>query len=155
MRCTGGTKSYQPRAPETVENFQELVAEGFYDGLIFHRVVENFCVQGGGFDKTGTQKVADRIPAEFFAAGGKNHLLHRTGVVSMARATDYNSASSQFFFTMSDDYTQALDGKYAAFGYVVSGWELVEELARVETGKDDKPTATYFIEKATFVTEKS
>jgi peptidyl-prolyl cis-trans isomerase B (cyclophilin B) len=138
-----------------VENFQNLVSEGFYDGLIFHRVVENFCVQGGGFDKTGTLKPTDRIPAEFFAAGGKNHLLHRTGVVSMARATDYNSASSQFFFTMSDDYTQALDGKYAAFGYVVSGWELVEELARVETGKDDKPTATYFIEKATFVTEKN
>ena len=146
---------YPNAAPETVENFQELVAEGFYDGLIFHRVVENFCVQGGGFDKTGTQKVADRIPAEFFAAGGKNHLLHRTGVVSMARASDYNSASSQFFFTMSDNYTQSLDGKYAAFGYVVSGWDIVEALSHVETGKDEKPTATYYIEKATFVTEKN
>jgi peptidyl-prolyl cis-trans isomerase B (cyclophilin B) len=115
-------------------------------------VVENFCVQGGGFDKTGTLKPTDRIPAEFFAAGGKNHLLHRTGVVSMARATDYNSASSQFFFTMSDDYTQALDGKYAAFGYVVSGWDVIEAAEKIPTNSNDKPTSDILIEQIVFVT---
>ena len=135
-----------------MKNFQALVSEGFYNGLIFHRVVENFCVQGGGFDKTGTQKVADRIPAEFFAAGGKNHLHHLTGVVSMARSSDFDSASSQFFFTLSDSAAPSLDGKYAAFGYVVAGWETVKAAEKVPTNSSDKPTTDILIEKITFVT---
>ncbi len=124
-------------APKTVENFLKLVGEGFYDGLIFHRVIPGFMIQGGDPEGTGMGGAKENIVGEFRANGHPNPLKHTRGVISMARAYDPNSASSQFFIMHAD--APHLDGQYAAFGKVVSGMETVDEIASVPTGYGDRP----------------
>ena len=118
-------------APKTVANFLKLVSEGFYDGLIFHRVISGFMIQGGDPEGTGMGGSKDKIVGEFKANGFNNPIKHVRGVISMARTNDPNSASSQFFI-MHADYPY-LDGKYAAFGKVVSGMDVVDQIASVPT----------------------
>lgn len=124
-------------APLTVANFEKLVKEGFYDGLIFHRVIEGFMIQGGDPLGNGMGGAKDNIKGEFLMNGVRNPISHRRGVISMARAQDPNSASSQFFI-MHQDGT-FLDGQYAAFGHVVEGMDVVDEIANVHTNAMDKP----------------
>ena len=120
-------------APITVENFIKLSKEGFYDGLTFHRIIDGFMIQGGDPLGNGTGGAQENIKGEFAANGVQNDISHKKGVISMARAQDPNSASSQFFIMVADaDY---LDGQYAAFGHVTEGIEIVEQIA-----KDAKPT---------------
>ena len=120
---------YPEYAPETCDNFEKLVSSGFYDGLIFHRVMEGFMAQGGGYDTNGKRKESSNINGEFSANGfTKNKLSHTRGVVSMARATPMNSASSEFFICYSDEDT-FLDGNYAAFGHVTDGMDVVDAIA--------------------------
>ena len=118
-------------APETVANFKKLVSEKFYDGLIFHRVINGFMIQGGGFDKNFVQQDADTIKGEFASNGVANDLKHTRGVISMARTSIPDSASSQFFI-MHQDYP-SLDGEYAAFGNTVYGIEVVDKIAETKT----------------------
>ena len=124
-------------APKTVKNFEKLVGEGFYDGLIFHRVIPGFMIQGGDPQGTGMGGADEKIIGEFRANGFNNPLKHTRGVISMARAYDKNSASSQFFIMHAD--APHLDGQYAAFGKVVSGMETVDEIASVPTDYSDRP----------------
>ena len=124
-------------APETVKNFQLLVESGFYNGLIFHRVIQNFMIQGGGYDVDGNVIPADTIAGEFTDNGFHNELRHVRGVVSMARTNMPNSASSQFFICHQG--SPHLNGEYAAFGYVVCGMEVVDAIANVKTNANDKP----------------
>ena len=128
---------YPDIAPNTVANFIELANAGFYDGLIFHRVIPGFMIQGGDPTGTGMGGPGYAIKGEFAANGFENKLSHERGVISMARANDPNSARSQFFI-MHADYP-ALDGNYAAFGRVIEGIEAVDHVAEVETGKTDRP----------------
>ena len=113
-------------APKTVENFVKLVNEGFYNGLTFHRVIEGFMIQGGDPKADGTGGSSQKIVGEFSANGYKNTIKHKRGVISMARSNAYNSASSQFFI-MHDTATH-LDGNYAAFGWVISGMDVVDAI---------------------------
>lgn len=113
-------------APETVDNFISLAEDGFYDGLTFHRIWEGFMMQGGDPNGDGTGGSGTTITGEFSANGHENSLSHTRGTVSMARANDYNSASSQFFIVQED--STYLDGEYAAFGYVISGMEIVDQI---------------------------
>ncbi len=137
-------------APKSVENFQKLVKEGHYSDKIFHRVIQNFMIQGGGFDTTGKQHEVASIKGEFSANGVENNLLHVRGVISMARTSiSMDSASNQFFIC--DATTHDLDTKYAAFGYVLAGMDVVDAIAAVQTDGNDKPTTDVVIEKATFV----
>lgn len=122
---------YPDVAPETVGNFEKLAADGFYDGLIFHRVIPGFMIQGGGYDENMEEKPADTIKGEFASNGFENPLKHTRGVLSMARTNVPDSASSQFFI-MHDDAPH-LDGEYAAFGKVTEGLEVIDEIANVET----------------------
>ena len=124
-------------APITVKNFEKLVGEGFYDGLIFHRVIRGFMIQGGDPQGNGMGGAKEKIRGEFAANGHKNDLKHTRGVISMARAYDPNSASSQFFIMHAD--APHLDGQYAAFGKVVSGMETVDEIAGVPVDYSDRP----------------
>ena len=124
-------------APITVENFETLVSEGFYDGLIFHRVIPGFMIQGGCPDGTGMGGPGHNIKGEFLQNGVNNPLKHTRGVISMARAGHPDSAGSQFFIMHED--APHLDGQYAAFGKVVEGIEVVEEIASVPTDYRDKP----------------
>ena len=124
-------------APKTVENFLKLVGEGFYDGLIFHRVIPGFMIQGGDPQGTGMGGAKDNIIGEFRANGHDNPIKHTRGVISMARAFNPNSASSQFFIMHAD--APHLDGQYAAFGKVVSGMETVDEIASIPTDYSDRP----------------
>ena len=118
-------------APVTVENFEKLVKEEFYDGLIFHRVIPGFMIQGGDPQGTGAGGPGWHIKGEFAANGWNNPISHKRGVISMARAQDPDSAGSQFFIMHADaDY---LDGQYAAFGRVVKGMEVVERIAQTPT----------------------
>ena len=128
---------YPDKAPVTVENFLKLVGEGFYDGLIFHRVISGFMIQGGDPQGTGMGGSKDKIKGEFAANGVPNDLRHERGVISMARAQNPNSASSQFFIVHKDSLF--LDGQYAAFGRVTDGIETVDEIAAVETDFNDRP----------------
>ena len=133
------------QAPITAANFQKLVSEKFYDGLTFHRVYPGFMIQGGDPDGNGSGGSSETIKGEFSANGVKNELSHVRGVVSMARSTSYNSASSQFFI-MHADNTASLDGQYAAFGEVVSGMETVDgitgtELKKMSGGVDSVATS--------------
>lgn len=128
---------YPDKAPITVENFEKLVGEGFYDGLTFHRVISGFMIQGGCPNGTGTGGPGYHIKGEFAANGIPNDIRHVRGVISMARAMDPNSAGSQFFIMHQD--APHLDGQYAAFGRVVEGIEAVDEIADVETDYSDKP----------------
>ncbi len=145
-------KLYPEVAPKTVENFKSLVAEGFYDGLTFHRIIKDFVVQGGDPDGDGTGGNGEtKIVGEFAANGFTNNLAHKVGVVSMARGTENNSASSQFFIVQGQDQS-GLDGNYAAFGYVVYGMDVVDAMANVEVDENDKPTTSVVLTSARFVT---
>ncbi len=128
---------YPDKAPITVENFTKLVKDGFYDGLIFHRVIKDFMIQGGDPQGTGMGGAKDKIKGEFLMNGVPNDLRHERGVISMARAQNPNSASSQFFIVHKDSFF--LDGQYAAFGRVVEGMDTVDEIANVKTDFSDRP----------------
>lgn len=120
-------------APITVENFEKLVKDGFYDGLIFHRIIPGFMIQGGDPEGTGMGGPGWHIKGEFAANGWDNPISHTRGVISMARAQDPNSAGSQFFIMHADaDY---LDGQYAAFGRVISGMDVVDRIACVPASR--------------------
>ena len=137
-------------APITVANFQKLVGEGFYDGLTFHRVIENFMIQGGDPKGDGTGGSSQQITGEFSENGIDNPIKHERGVISMARGGyDMNSASSQFFIVHKT--SSHLDGSYAAFGHVVFGMTTVDGIAVVATDEDDKPLRDAIIESAVFV----
>lgn len=127
---------YPNLAPETVSNFVKLAKEKFYDGLIFHRVINGFMIQGGGYDKDMNPKESTTIKGEFTQNGFNNPLKHTKGVLSMARTNDPDSASSQFFI-MQDD-APYLDGQYAAFGRITEGLEYIDEIATAKTGADPK-----------------
>ena len=129
---------YPEVAPNTVNNFISLVKKGFYDGLIFHRVINGFMIQGGCPDGTGMGGPGYDIKGEFSQNGFKNDLKHTEGVLSMARAMHPDSAGSQFFIMHKD--APHLDGQYAAFGKVVAGMEVVDKIASVRTDWNDKPT---------------
>lgn len=127
---------YPDIAPISVENFVNLIEEDFFDGLIFHRVIEGFMIQGGGYDETFYEgnfnsKETESIKGEFASNGVENDLKHTRGVLSMARTTVPDSASSQFFIMHKD--SPHLDGEYAAFGKITEGLEVVDEIAGVET----------------------
>ena len=128
---------YPEIAPESVKNFISLANSGFYDGLIFHRVISGFMIQGGDPDGRGTGGPGYSIKGEFSANGVKNDLSHERGVISMARAMSYDSAGSQFFICHAD--SQFLDGQYAAFGRVISGLDVVDRIAKATTDSRDKP----------------
>ena len=121
---------YPDVAPITCENFEKLVKDGFYDGLKFHRVVEDFMAQGGDPKGDGTGGSTDTIKGEFSQNGVENTLSHTRGVVSMARSNDPDSASSQFFICYGDE--SFLDGQYAAFGKVTEGMDVVDSFVKVE-----------------------
>ena len=128
---------YPEIAPESVKNFISLANSGFYDGLIFHRVIPGFMIQGGDPKGNGTGGPGYCIKGEFSANGVRNDLLHERGVLSMARAKAYDSAGSQFFI-MHQDYP-SLNGQYAAFGRVTSGMEVVDAIASTTTDSKNKP----------------
>lgn len=139
---------YPKLAPITVENFTKLCNTNFYDGLIFHRVINGFMIQGGGMDKNGIQKQTDTIKGEFKQNGVDNPLSHKRGVLSMARtALSMDSASSQFFIVQAD--STHLDGQYAAFGEVIEGMDVVDEIAAVQTDSNDAPTEPIVIKSIT------
>ena len=124
-------------APLTVKNFQKLVSQHFYDGLIFHRVISGFMIQGGDPDGNGTGGPGYSIKGEFSANGVPNDLKHTRGVLSMARAMDPNSAGSQFFVMHQD--APHLDGQYAAFGKITEGLDVLDRIAEVKTNWSDAP----------------
>lgn len=128
---------YPDIAPITVENFEKLVKDGFYNGLIFHRVIPGFMIQGGCPDGTGMGGPGQYIKGEFASNGVKNDLKHTRGVISMARSMMKDSAGSQFFIMHQD--APHLDGEYAAFGKVVEGMDAVDEIAETETSYGDRP----------------
>ncbi len=124
-------------APITVENFVNLAKKGFYDGLVFHRVIEGFMIQGGDPTGTGCGGPGHSIKGEFAANGVKNPLKHTRGVISMARSANPNSAGSQFFIMHMD--APHLDGQYAAFGKMTDGFETLDAIATVDTDYSDRP----------------
>ncbi len=135
---------YPDIAPVSVSNFVHLSESGFYDGLIFHRIIEGFMIQGGDPDGIGTGGPGYSIEGEFSANGVKNDISHERGVISMARSQKFNSAGSQFFI-MHKDATY-LDGQYAAFGRVIEGIEVVDKAASVSTDAGDRPINDVVIE---------
>ena len=128
---------YPDVAPQSVYNFIDLANHNFYDGLIFHRVIPGFMIQGGCPDGTGMGGPGYCIKGEFFYNGVKNELKHKRGILSMARAQSPNSAGSQFFIMHAD--ARHLDGQYAAFGKVTSGLEVVDAIAGIATNAQDRP----------------
>ncbi len=128
---------YPEKAPNTVNNFFSLIKKGFYDGLIFHRVISGFMIQGGDPDGRGTGGPGYGIKGEFAANGFDNDLIHERGVLSMARSMRPDSAGSQFFIMHQD--APHLDGQYAAFGKVIEGMDVVDRIAATRTGWGDKP----------------
>lgn len=126
-------------APITVTNFINLVNSKFYDGLTFHRIIDGFMIQGGDPLGNGTGGSSKTIKGEFSENGVNNTISHVRGVISMARSSDYNSASSQFFIVQED--TTSLDGQYAAFGKVISGMDIVDRIAKVKV-EDDNGTVS-------------
>jgi len=138
---------YPEIAPKTVENFVNLVKEGFYDGLTFHRVIPGFMIQGGCPKGNGTGGPGHTIVGEFAMNGYKNDLKHTTGVLSMARSMMPNSAGSQFFIMVAD--APHLDGQYAAFGKVIEGIEVAQEIVRVRRDRMDKPLEAQRMAKVT------
>ncbi len=135
---------YPDIAPITVENFTKLAGEGFYDGLIFHRVINGFMIQGGDPEGTGMGGSGENIKGEFAINGVANNISHVRGVISMARARSYNSASSQFFIVHQD--ATYLDGQYAAFGRVIEGMDVVDAIAATKTNANDRPLTEQVIE---------
>lgn len=142
---------YPEIAPITVENFVSLVKDGFYNGLIFHRVIAGFMIQGGDPMGIGIGGSGKNIKGEFKANGVNNTLSHERGVISMARSQMFDSASSQFFICHAD--ATFLDGQYAAFGRVTEGIETVDEIARVRTNMQDKPLRDQKMEKVEIIEE--
>ena len=138
-------------APNTVNNFLSLADKGFYNGLIFHRVIPGFMIQGGCPDGTGMGGPGYSIKGEFAANGVKNPIKHKRGVISMARAMNPNSAGSQFFIMHQD--APHLDGQYAAFGHVVEGMETVDAIAATPTNFSDRPLDPQRIKSITIVDE--
>lgn len=138
-------------APNTVNNFLSLANKGFYNGLIFHRVIPSFMIQGGCPDGTGMGGPGYSIKGEFAANGVKNPIKHKRGVISMARAMNPNSAGSQFFIMHQD--APHLDGQYAAFGHVVEGMETVDAIAATPTNFSDRPLDPQRIKSITLVDE--
>ncbi|MBQ1435754.1 MAG: peptidylprolyl isomerase [Clostridia bacterium] len=138
---------YPDIAPVTVENFVKLVRDGFYDGLIFHRCIKGFMIQGGCPLGLGYGGPGWTIKGEFASNGFKNDLKHTKGVISMARAMDPNSAGSQFFIMVAD--APYLDGEYAAFGKVIEGIEVADEIVAQPTGANDKPVKDQKMKKVT------
>ena len=128
---------YSDKAPKTCENFKALADKGFYNGLIFHRVIAGFMIQGGCPDGTGMGGPGYTIKGEFSSNGFKNDLKHTRGVISMARTSEPNSAGSQFFIMHKD--APYLDGQYAAFGKMTEGFDVLDEIASVDTDFRDKP----------------
>ena len=136
-------------APKTVENFEKLVSEGFYDGLTFHRIIKGFMIQGGDPLGNGTGDSKVKIPGEFKSNGWDNPISHKRGVISMARAQNPNSASCQFFIVHED--SEFLDGDYAAFGHVTEGMDVVDAIASIDTYPNDMPCKKVVIKKISIV----
>lgn len=141
---------YPDIAPNTVSNFISLIEKGFYDGLIFHRVIKNFMIQGGDPEGTGMGGPGYAIKGEFNLNGFENNLKHERGVLSMARSFMPDSAGSQFFIMHQD--SPHLDGQYAGFGKVIEGIEIVDKIAEAKTNRQDRPKKDIKIEKATVET---
>ena len=141
---------YPEIAPNTVNNFISLVKKGFYDGLIFHRVIKSFMIQGGDPLGKGIGGPGYSIKGEFAANGFRNDLLHLRGVLSMARAANPDSAGSQFFI-MHDDAPH-LDGSYAAFGKLTEGFDVLDEIASTRTDYSDRPRQPQVMKKVTVET---
>lgn len=138
---------YPEIAPNTVNNFISLINQGFYDGLIFHRVIKDFMIQGGDPEGTGMGGPGYGIKGEFASNGFKNDLAHEAGVLSMARSMMPNSAGSQFFIMHKD--SPHLDGDYAAFGKVTEGMDVVDKIAESKTDRSDRPVDEVKIKKVT------
>lgn len=138
---------YPSIAPNTVNNFISLIQKGFYDGLIFHRVISGFMIQGGCPDGTGMGGPGYSIPGEFRLNGFANELKHEAGVLSMARAQHPDSAGSQFFIM--HETSPHLDGSYAAFGKVIEGQDVVDRIATTATDWSDRPLETQRMKKVT------
>ncbi|NTW71397.1 MAG: peptidylprolyl isomerase [Eubacteriaceae bacterium] len=138
---------YPDKAPNTVNNFLSLVKKGYYNGLVFHRVINGFMIQGGCPNGTGTGGPGYTIKGEFKINGVDNDIKHDRGVISMARAMDMNSGGSQFFIMHKN--SSHLDGQYAAFGKVIEGIEVVDEIASVKTNFQDKPAEKVIIREMT------
>ena len=142
---------YPEKAPKTVENFVKLVNEGFYDGLIFHRVIPGFMIQGGCPKGNGTGGPGYTIKGEFDANGIRNDLDHKRGVLSMARAMDPNSAGSQFFIMVEE--APHLDGQYAAFGMITEGMDEADRIVSVDRDWSDCPRQPQVIKTIRVVEE--
>lgn len=142
---------YPEIAPITCANFVKLAKDGFYDGLIFHRVIKDFMIQGGDPTGTGMGGSDENIKGEFSVNGVENNLSHERGVISMARSRSYDSASSQFFICHAD--AKYLDGQYAAFGKVIEGMDVVDEIAEVKTDYNDRPMIDMVMKTVTVVEE--
>lgn len=138
-------------APNTVNNFLSLASAGFYDGLVFHRVIPGFMIQGGCPEGSGMGGPGYGIKGEFAGNGHENPLAHTRGVISMARSGDPDSAGSQFFIMHAD--APHLNGQYAAFGNVVNGMETVDEIAAAKTGFGDRPVEDMRIQSIVVVDE--
>ena len=138
---------YPEKAPITVANFEKLAGSGFYDGLIFHRVIDGFMIQGGDPTGTGMGGPGWQIKGEFSSNGVKNDLKHTRGVISMARSRHPDSAGSQFFIMHKD--APHLDGQYAAFGKVIEGMDVVDEIAETATDYADKPLTPQIMKQVT------
>lgn len=147
---------YPDKAPITCANFEKLVNEGFYNGLTFHRVIDGFMAQGGDPEGTGMGGSKETIKGEFSANGVDNPTSHQRGVISMARSSDPDSASSQFFICYSGQYSSSLDGLYAAFGNVTEGMEVVDDFTKVPRsqgtdGAMSKPNTPIVMEKVEMI----
>lgn len=148
---------YPDVAPETVANFKRLVSENFYAGITFHRVIENFVIQCGDPNGDGISDPNETtVKGEFTSNGFENNLKHKRGVLGLARSNDVNSGSTQFYICHSTaDNVVALDGKYATFGFVVYGYDVLDAIAAVDTNSSDKPTTDVVINTIKFVTVPS
>ena len=138
---------YPEVAPNTVNNFISLVKKGFYDGLIFHRIIAGFMIQGGDPEGSGMGGPGYTIKGEFASNGVNNPIKHTRGVISMARAMDPNSAGSQFFIMHAD--APHLDGQYAAFGRMTEGFDVLDAIAETPCDRDDRPYEDWVIKKVT------
>ena len=148
---------YPDVAPDTVANFKRLVSENFYDGIIFHRVIENFVIQCGDPDGDGISDPNETtVKGEFSSNGFENNLKHKRGVLGLARSSAVNSGSSQFYICHSSDSNVTnLDGNYTTFGFVVYGYDVLDAIATVDTNSSDKPTTDVVINTIKFVTVPS
>ena len=140
---------FEDKAPLTTKNFIELVEKGFYDGIIFHRVIDGFMIQGGDPLGNGTGGSDETIKGEFSSNGVENNISHKRGVISMARSSDPDSASSQFFIMHKT--SPHLDGSYAAFGKVIEGMEVADAIVSTKRDWNDKPRTPVVMEKVEIV----